>query len=78
MKNVTITLEEKTAAWIKVYAAERGMSVSRVVGELLATRMHDLADYERAKRSFLSKSPHQFDGSPYPKREELYDRGRLR
>ena len=53
MKNVTITLEEKTAAWIKVYAAERGMSVSRVVGELLATRMHDLADYEQIGRAHV-------------------------
>ena len=78
MKNVTITLEEKTAAWIKVYAAERHMSVSRVVGELLSKRMQEVAEYERAKRSFLSKSPEQFDGSPYPKREGLYDRGRLR
>ena len=78
MKNVTITLEEKTAAWIKVYAAERNMSVSRVVGELLTTRMREIDEYDRAKRSFLSKKPEQFDGSPYPTRDDLYDRGRFR
>src|SRR5690242_7116159 len=30
MKNITITLDEKTAAWVRIYAAEQGMSVSRL------------------------------------------------
>jgi hypothetical protein len=29
MKNITITLDPETAAWIRVQAAEKNMSVSR-------------------------------------------------
>jgi len=80
MKNVTITLDEKTAAWARVYAAEHNTSVSRLVGEMLQRRMGELHEYERAMRSFLARPPVKLNrtGKPYPKRDELYDRGRLR
>lgn len=80
MKNVTITLDEETAAWARVHAAEQGKSVSRVVGEMLRERMHSDRDYEEAMRRFLSKSPINFkrDGEPYPTREELHDRDSFR
>ena len=57
MKNVTITLDEKTAAWARVYAAEHNMSVSRMVGEMLARRMSEMREYDRAMRTFLAKKP---------------------
>jgi hypothetical protein len=78
MKNVTITLDEKTAAWVRVHAAERGMSVSRMVGEMLREKMQHSREYEEAMRMFLSRPPVRFDGRPYPRREELYDRPRIR
>ena len=80
MKNVTITLDEKAAAWARVHAAEHNISVSRLIGEMLARRMHELDEYEHAMQSFLARPPVKFTKSskPYPKREELYDRGRLR
>ena len=80
MKNVTITLDEQTAAWARVYAAQHNMSVSRLVGEMLHQRMGELNEYEQAMRRFLAKKPYKFKktGKGYPKREELYDRGRLR
>jgi hypothetical protein len=77
MKNVTITLDEETAAWARVYAAQHNMSVSRLVGEMLHQRMGELSEYDRAMRAFLAKKPRKLGGR-YPKREELYDRGRLR
>ena len=80
MKNVTITLDERTAAWARVQAAQRGMSVSRMVGELLQERMRQDREYESAMRRFLARKlvPINESGRPYPKREQLYDRGRLR
>ncbi len=80
MKNITITLDPETAAWVRVHAAEKGMSVSRLVGELLQERMRDRREYERAMRRFLSKGACNLSGESerYPTREELYDRGRLR
>jgi len=80
MKNVTITLDERTAAWARVYAAQRNTSVSRLVGQMLQQRMGELTEYDQAMRRFLSQAPIKFKktGKGYPKRDELYDRGRLR
>jgi hypothetical protein len=80
MKNVTITLDEKTATWARVYAAEHNTSVSRLVGELLAQRMRELSEYDHAMRTWLAKRPVKLnrDGKPYPGRDELHERTRLR
>ena len=80
MKNVTITLDEETAAWARVHAAERGMSLSRMVGEMLQRQMHESREYEDAMQRFLARKPKKLSrpGTRYPRREELYDRGRLR
>lgn len=80
MKNVTITLDEETVAWARIHAAEQGKSVSRLVSELLRERMDADRGYERAMHAFLSIRPRvlKWVGKPYPTRDELYDRGRLR
>lgn len=80
MKNVTITLDEETAAWARVHAAERGMSMSRLVGEMLAAHMRESRDYNSAMRRFLSKAavPLKSSGARYPSRADLHDRDRLR
>lgn len=80
MKNVTITLDEKTAAWARKQAAERDISLSRFVGEVLQQNMRQAREYERAMHRFLEAEPVELKGAsePYPRREELYDRGRLR
>ena len=80
MKNITITLDERTAAWVRIYAAQHGKSVSRLLGEILQERMREVRDYNDAMRRYLSKKPFKFhwaDGSP-PTRDELYDRANLR
>jgi hypothetical protein len=76
MKNVTITLDKETAAWARVHAAQRNMSLSRFVGELLHKHMRESREYEEAMKRFLSKGPFKLTGPAqrYPKREELYDR----
>ena len=58
MKNVTITLDEQTAAWVRVYAAQHNTSVSRIVGEMLQQRMHASYEYDEAMRRFLNKPLH--------------------
>jgi hypothetical protein len=80
MKNITITLDEQTAARARRQAARLGLSLSRYVGELLEKSLRESRDYERAMRRFfarMSQTSYKSDGR-YPKREELYDRGRLR
>jgi plasmid stability protein len=80
MKNITISLDADTAAWLRVKAAEQSKSVSRFVGELLQRQIKERLDYQRAMESFLSKPAIKLrePGEPLPKREELYDRPRLR
>ncbi len=80
MKNITITLDESTAAWARIYAAQRGKSVSRLLGEILQERMREVRDYNDAMRRYLCKKPLKFqwvDGTR-PARDELYDRANLR
>jgi hypothetical protein len=80
VKNVTITLDEETAAWARVYAAERNTSVSRIVGEMLRDHMRFDDKYEEAMRRYLGRKPVRLRqrGKRYPTREELHDRARLR
>ncbi len=80
MKNVTITLDQETATWARVYAAERNSSVSRIVGEMLRERMLESRAYDEAMRNFLAKSPVKLrrQGSRYPTRDERHDRVSLR
>ena len=80
MKNITITLDEETAAWVRVHAAEQNKSVSRLVGELLQSRMKDRREYQRAMRRYLSKPAFDLQGEA-PKhltRDELHDLTRVR
>jgi Family of unknown function (DUF6364) len=80
MKNITITLDERTAAWARIYAAQHGKSLSRLLGEILQERMREVRDYNDAMRRYLSKKPFKFqwvDGGR-PMRDELYDRANLR
>ncbi|MCC6195774.1 MAG: CopG family transcriptional regulator [Burkholderiales bacterium] len=76
MKNVTITLDEETAAWARVHAARHNMSVSRMVGEMLQRSMHEHTQYDQAMRRFLARKPRRLaqGGTPFPSRESLHER----
>ena len=80
VKNVTITLDARTAAWARVYAAKQGKSVSRLLGEMLQARMREVHDYEDAMRRYLAKKPVEFAwvGGQRPTREELNERNSFR
>lgn len=75
-RNVTITLDETTARWVRVEAAKRDMSVSRFVGELLSDRRRREEGYEAARNLFLGRGPRPLraPGDPLPSREEVHRR----
>ena len=78
MKNVTVTMDDAVADWVRVEAARRNTSVSKLVGEMLAEKMRHDDAYDRAMNEWLSRDrTWTSDGSAYPKREETHDR-RLR
>ena len=80
MKNVTITLPEDVARWLRVKAAEDDRSVSRWIAELLERMPRREDEYELAMRRAVSIEPRRIkwpDGRK-PTREQLYDRPGLR
>jgi hypothetical protein len=84
MKNVTITMDEATLRWIRVEAAQSGMSVSRWIARELEGRFAGAAEKAAARdrvKAFLNAGP-RFDLSEDGKinidRDELYDDGRFR
>jgi hypothetical protein len=77
MKNITVTLDEQTAAWARVHAARKSLSLSRFLGELLNKTMRESREYEVAMQRYLEKTPVKLKrpGARYPNREEVYERG---
>jgi plasmid stability protein len=78
MTNVTITLEEEVAHWVRIQAAEQHTSVARYLGEILRQRMNEDQGYEWAMRRFLERTPNRISSEAYPRREDLQDRAGLR
>ncbi len=78
MRNVTICLDDETARWVRVKAAEADKSLSRYIAELLARERVHTDEYRRAMESYLSGPLLNLGGDPMPPREERYDRDVLR
>ncbi len=82
MKNITITLPEDAALWVRVRAAQSERSVSRWLAELIEGMRSQEDEYEVAMERFLERAQRSrklewVDGRK-PTREELHDRAGLR
>ena len=77
MKNVTITLEEEVARWARIWAAQKGSSVSRLLGEILKEQMLRERGYEAARSRFMARAPQDLkaSGTDYSSRDVLHERG---
>jgi len=80
MKNVTLTLDEEVARWVRIEAAKRETSVSQLVGSMLRELMRAGSSYEEARRQFFEVEPRPLrtGDAPLPSREEIHDRSTLR
>lgn len=80
VKNITITLPEDLARWLRVRAATDDRSVSRWIRELLERKRHREDDYEIAMKRYLARKPCKMEwpDGRRPSRDELYVRSRLR
>jgi plasmid stability protein len=79
MRNVTVTLEDEVVQWAKVRAAKEDTSVSRMLGELLRERMLGERRYQRAMDTWLRARPRRLKrAGPYPRREAVHERARVR
>ena len=78
MPNLTVTADEDVLRWARIRAAETNTSVARLVGDMLREHMQSEARYEVARRRFMGRKPGRLSRGPYPSREALHDRSRLR
>ena len=73
MKNVTITIEDAVADWVRIEAAKRNSSVSRMLGEMVSDKMRHNDAYERAMHEWQTDTgAFTSDGQAYPTRAETY------
>ena len=80
MKNVTVSLPEATARWLRVEAAKADRSVSGWLADLLEQMRRRDNEYQAAMERCLAIEPRKFewvDGRK-PTREELHDRASFR
>jgi hypothetical protein len=75
LQNVTVTLDERTLEDVRAEAAERKLSLSRFIGEVLRERRRYAREYDRAMLAALARKPLKLEGR-YLKRDELYARAR--
>ena len=75
-RNITVTLDEDTARWVRVEAAKRDESVSSYLGGLLREERERNEHYALAKALYLGRGPRPLasDGTPLPTRDELHAR----
>jgi hypothetical protein len=77
VKNVTVSLDEETALWLRIRAAQEDLSVSRFLAGLLLEKRREEEVYQQAKAKALSVEPtvlRDRPGDPLPRRSDLYDR----
>lgn len=75
MKNVTISMDEATLAWVREQAAKQGQSVSAWLSRSATKDRVADTDFETDMAAFLAtpRAP-MSDGGRTFNREELYDR----
>ena len=61
MKNITITLPDDVAQWLRVKAAENDRSVAGWIVELLARMRRQEDRYEIAMKRYLTMKPCRID-----------------
>jgi len=79
-QNLTISLDRATIRKARVLAARRGVSLSRLVGEVIEQMVGDDQAYQLAMREALAILDRGFDlgGGKAASRKELHDRAALR
>jgi hypothetical protein len=76
LKNVTITLEEDVARWVRLKAAAQQTSVAKFVGRMLQREMQVGGEYDKAfdRAKKLSRKGLPLGSRNRPSREELHER----
>lgn len=79
MKNVTVTLDERTARWARIEAARNDVSMSALLRRMIERAMAAQESYPQAMSRYQARQPVVLKRSDrYPSREELHERDGLR
>jgi hypothetical protein len=81
MKNITVSLDDEVSRWVRVWAAEHELSVSRMIGQMLRGHMQAVDRYRDAMDDYLSRGPAVLSKEGTRRRfsrEELHERADLR
>jgi hypothetical protein len=73
-KNLTITVAEETLKWARHEAAEKGTSVSKLVGQMLEREMRQTDAYWKAFERWKQIKPIPGLTAPFLTREEAHER----
>ena len=75
-RNLTIQLDAETIRKARILAAERALSVSRLVAEEIERLVGEDASYQAAREEALALLERGFHlgGGPLPRRNELHER----
>lgn len=79
-KNVTVSLPDDTALWLRVQAAKANRSVSSWLAEMIEGERRREDDYEIAMERALSRKPRRLEwvDDRRPTRDELHGRSGIR
>ncbi len=74
MKNVTVTLPEDLALWLRIRAAEQNRSVSNWLGDVIARLKRRDDEYQLTMERQIAAEPEPLKrpGDRYPARESLH------
>lgn len=80
MKNVTVSLPEDTALWLRVRAATANRSVSSWLAEMIEEVRRREDDYEISMEGALARKPRKLEWADgrKPTRDELHERSGIR
>jgi hypothetical protein len=75
-RNITVTLDEETARWVRIEAAKRDESVSSYLADLLRQERERTESYALAMALYLDRIPRALgpEGASLPTREEIHRR----
>ena len=79
-RNITLNLDDETLRRARVVAAKRGQSISALLRAEIRRMAEDDEAYALAREAARRrlKRGSRLGGGPYPSREELHDRAKLR
>ena len=72
-RNITITMEDAVARWVRIEAARKDTSVSRFLAGILKERILEEDAYQAAMRRALARKPFLKTDGRYLSREDVHD-----